>query len=302
MSGHPGAPLRLKADLALVVVSLSWGATFILVKEALNGVSTMLFLTLRFSIATLALWFTFCRRGSHYPRDPKRELLIGFIVGTCLFSGYFLQTAGLRYTSASKTAFITGFNIVLVPVLHAILYRRAPRLSELVGVVIAMIGIGLMTLNSLRLDIGFGDLLVLGCSFAFALHIVVLGHFSRRMKFETLAVNQIGTGALLGGLTFWWIETPRLTWTPGVILALAVTSLLATALAFSIQSWAQQFTTPTRTALIFSLEPVFASGTSFLIAGELLTMRAAIGALLILAGILFVELKPIRSGAHPPTV
>jgi drug/metabolite transporter (DMT)-like permease len=301
MKGEPGASPRLKADLALVVVTLIWGATFILVKEALNNVSTMLFLTMRFSIATLALWFTFRRRGSQYPRNRKRELLIGFVVGSFLFSGFFFQTAGLRYTSASKTAFITGFGVVLVPIVHAILYRRAPQISEAVGVVVAMVGIGLMTLNSLRMDIAFGDLLVLGCSFAFAFHIVFLGHFSHRMSYETLTLNQIATGALLGGLTFWWVEVPRLVWSPGVIAALAITSLLATALAFAVQSWAQQFTTPTRTALIFSLEPVFASITSFLIAGERLTVRAAVGALLILAGILFVELKPFRFGAHPST-
>jgi drug/metabolite transporter (DMT)-like permease len=299
MKAHSGAGLRLKGDLALVFVTFIWGATFILVKDALNGVSTMLFLTLRFTLATLALWFVFRGRGSHYPRNRRRELLIGLLIGACLFSGYVLQTLGLRYTTASKTGFITGFNIVLVPVLSAILYRRPPRVSEVIGVGIATAGMGLMTLNSLRFDIGFGDLLVLGCSFAYALHIVVLGHFSRHMSFETLALNQIGAGALLGALTFWWVETPRIAWTRDVIIALLVTSLLATALAFSVQSWAQQFTTPTRTALIISLEPLFAWATSFLIAGERLTLRAATGAMLILAGILFVELKPFRFGGHP---
>jgi drug/metabolite transporter (DMT)-like permease len=300
MTGH-SAPARWKADLALVSVTFIWGATFILVKEALNSVSTMLFLTLRFSIATVALWFAFRRRGAHYPRNLKRELLIGLLVGTCLFAGYVLQTAGLRYTTAAKAGFITGFYIVLVPILNAFISRRLPHPSEAAGVGLATIGMGLMTLNTLRFDIGFGDLLVLGCSFAYALHIIVLGHFARHMSFETLATNQIAAGALLGALTFWWIETPRLTWTPGLVIALAVTSLLATALAFSIQSWAQQFTTPTRTAIIFTLEPVFAWLTSFVVAGELLTGRGVSGAVLILTGILFVELKPIRFGAHPST-
>ena len=288
---------RWKADLALIGVALIWGATFILVKEALNAVSTLLFLTMRFAIAAFALWFTFRGRGSHFPRNRKRELLVGLLVGSCLFGGYVLQTAGLRYTTASKAGFITGFYIVLVPVLNAVLYRRMPQISEAAGVLFAGVGMALMTLNSFRFDIGFGDVLVLGCSFAYALHIIVLGHFSGTMTYETLAVNQIATGAVLGALTFWWIETPRLTWTTSVISALAVTSLLATALAFSIQSWAQQFSTPTLTALIFSLEPVFAWLTSFVVAGELLTGRATLGALLILAGILLVELKPIRFGS-----
>lgn len=294
-------PHRTRADLALIGIAFVWGTTFILVKEALNSVSTMLFLTMRFALATLALWFTFRGRGAHYPRNRKRELGIGFAIGACLFGGYFLQTAGLRYTSASKAGFITGFYIVLVPVLNAMIYRRKPQASEAVGVAAATAGMALMTLNSLSFDIGFGDLLVVGCSIAYAFHIILLGHFSGTISYETLSINQIGAGALLGAMTFWWIETPHVTWTPAVIAALGVTSLLATALAFAVQSWAQQFTTPTRTALIFSLEPVFAWLASYLIAGELLTRRGVAGAVLILAGILIVELKPIRFGAHPST-
>ncbi len=301
MMGDRGAPSRLKADLALVGVAFIWGSTFILVKEALNSVSTMLFLTLRFGIAAAALWFAFRRRKPKDARNRRHELLIGFVVGACLFAGYILQTAGLRYTSASKAGFITGFYIVLVPVLNATIYRRAPQVSEVIGVVFATAGMALMTLNTMRLEIGLGDLLVLGCSLAYALHIILLGHFSQQMSYEVLAVNQVGSGALLGALTFWWVETPRLAWTPGVIAALTVTSLLATALAFSVQSWAQQFTTATRTALIFSLEPVFAWLTSYVLAGEILLPRAAFGAVLILAGIFFVELKPIRFGRHPCT-
>jgi drug/metabolite transporter (DMT)-like permease len=301
MSAAPGSTPRLQADLALIGVAFIWGATFILVKEALNTVSTMLFLTLRFAIAALVLWFTFRGRGARYPRSIRRELLAGAIVGTFLFSGYFLQTAGLRYTSASKAGFITGFYIVLVPILNAVIYRRMPRITEVAGVLFATTGMALMTLNHLRFEMEYGDLLILGCSFAYAFHILLLGHYARQVSYESLSVNQIATGALLGALTFWWIETPFITWTPAVWIALGVTSLLATAVAFAVQSWAQQFTTPTRTALIFALEPVFAWLASFVIAGELLTRRGAAGAILILAGILMVELKPIRFRSHPST-
>lgn len=292
---HP----RLKADLALIGVSFVWGATFVLVKQALETVSTMLFLTMRFSIAALALWFTFRGRGAHFPRNRRRELAIGFLIGACLFSGYTLQTAGLRYTTAAKAGFITGFYIVLVPVLNAILYRKRPHPSEVLGVLFATAGMALMTLNSFALDLAFGDLLIVGCSVAYALHIIVLGHYSGQISYETLSINQIASGAVIGAATFWWVETPHLKWTPAVVAALAVTSLLATAAAFAIQSWAQQFTTATRTALIFSLEPVFAWLASFVLAGEVLTRRGVIGATLILAGILTVELKPIRFGSHP---
>jgi drug/metabolite transporter (DMT)-like permease len=111
-------------------------------------------------------------------------------------------------------------------------------------------------------------------------------------------VAQIATGAAVGAATFWWAEPVRIQWSVPLITALAVTSLFATALAFSIQTWAQRWTSPTRTALIFALEPVFAWITSFLLLGEVLSRRAGVGAALILAGILMVELKPFRLQPH----
>jgi drug/metabolite transporter (DMT)-like permease len=298
MSGRK-PPSRMAADLALVSVALIWGATFVMVKKALGDISTVLFLALRFSIAAAVLWITFRGRGAHFPRNHKFELRAGAVVGMFLFAGYMLQTAGLKLTTASQAAFITGFNIVLVPLFGALVYRRVPKISEVTGVAMATVGTGLMTLRSARFDIGRGDLLVLGCAIAFAFHILVLGHYSRQMSFESLSLYQIATCAVLGLASFWWFETPRVVWSWAVVIALVVTSLLATALSFSVQSWAQQFTTPTRTALIFSLEPVFAWVTSFLAAREVLCPRAAVGAILILAGILTVELKPMRFLSHP---
>lgn len=118
------------------------------------------------------------------------------------------------------------------------------------------------------------------------------------MSYEILSVSQIATGTVLGSISFWWLEKPHITFNASVIIALAVTSLLATAFAFAVQSWAQQFTTPTRTALIFALEPVFAWLTAYILTGEVLTRRGAAGAILILAGVLLVELKPVRFRRH----
>jgi drug/metabolite transporter (DMT)-like permease len=174
-----------------------------------------------------------------------------------------------------------------------------PQISELVGIVIAFAGMVLLTVQKDILDIGRGDLLVAGCAAAFACHIVILGRFAPKSNLGLLTVAQIATGALLGAATFWWVEPVRLEWSTSVWVALAVTSLLATALAFSIQTWAQRWSSPTRTALIFSLEPVFAWVTSYVVAGEVLSQRAMAGAALILAGILIVELKPFRAASRP---
>lgn len=283
---------RLRADLALVLVCLVWGSTFILVKGALEQVSTLLFLTIRFAAASVALAIVFRAREEKGSWSHVQELRAGAIVGLCLFTGYCLQTSGLRYTTAAKAGFITGFYIPLVPLIGAIIYRRMPYWSEALGMILATAGMALLTMPSFGLSIGRGDLLVLGSTVAYALHILALGYFARFVSHRKLALYQISTGAILGALTFWWLETPNWHFTGEVLLALVVTSLLATAFAFSIQSWAQQFTTPTRTALIFSMEPVFAWAASFLIAGETLSGRALIGAGLILSGIVLAELKP----------
>jgi drug/metabolite transporter (DMT)-like permease len=285
-------PAGWLVDGSLVAVTLIWGATFVLVKQALADVSTLLFLTLRFLIAAVALALIF-RKEFRAP-NARASLLRGIVAGIFLFGGYVLQTAGLRYTSASKAGFITGLYVPLVPIIGGLVLQKMPQISELIGIAIACAGMVLLTVQKEILDIGRGDLLVLGCAAAYSCHILILGRFAPRSNVGVLTVAQIATGALLGAATFWWVEPVRLAWTPNVWLALGVTSLLATALAFFVQTWAQRWSSPTRTVLIFSLEPVFAWLTSYLIAGEVLSHRGVAGAALILAGILVVELKPIR--------
>ncbi|HXA68224.1 MAG TPA: DMT family transporter [Bryobacteraceae bacterium] len=279
-------------DLSLVGVCLIWGATFILVKQALAGISTLLFLTLRFTIATAVLALIF--RKQFRSTNLHMSLRAGLLAGLCLFTGYVLQTFGLKYTSASKTGFLTGLYIPLVPLFSAVIYKKIPQISELCGVGIAFAGMALMTIQTDLRDINKGDLLVAGCAVVYAFHILLLGHFAGTANLGVLIVTQIATGMGVGAATFWWAEPIRLAWTTQVWVALVVTSLFATALAFSVQTWAQRWSSPTRTALIFSMEPVFAWATSYVLAGEMLSRRATLGAVLILSGILVVELKPMR--------
>jgi drug/metabolite transporter (DMT)-like permease len=289
-------PAGWKVDGSLVAMTLIWGATFVLVKQALADVSTLLFLTLRFSVAAVVLAFVF-RKEFRVP-NASASLRRGMIAGIFLFSGYVLQTAGLRFTSASKAGFLTGLYVPLVPLIAALFHQKMPQISELLGVAVACVGMVLLTVQRDLLDIGRGDLLVAGCAVAYSCHIVILGRFSPQSNLGLLTVGQIATGALIGAATFWWVEPVHITWSVGVWVALAVTSLLATALAFLVQTWAQRWSSPTRTVLIFSLEPVFAWVTSYLVAGEVLSRRATVGAGLILAGILVVELKPIGRRRH----
>jgi drug/metabolite transporter (DMT)-like permease len=284
-------------DFSLIGVALIWGTTFVLVKQALADVSTLLFLTIRFALATAALALIFRKRfrGANLGHSFRA----GLIAGICLFTGYVLQTFGLKYTSASKTGFITGLYIPLVPLFSSLVYKKTPRTPEVLGIMAAFAGMALMTIQGDILDINGGDLLVAGCAVAYAFHILVLGRFAGSADVGVLTVAQIATGMFIGASTCWWAEPLRVQWTPAVWIALGVTSLLATALAFSVQTWAQRYSSPTRTALIFSLEPVFAWATSYLVAGEVLSRRGTVGAGLILAGILLVELKPFQLGRHP---
>lgn len=289
------APPRYRADLAIIGISFIWGMTFLVVKAALKDASTLVFLALRFSLAALVLGLVYHRAARECYR-MKPILAASALTGSFLALGFVLQTVGLRYTTPSKSAFLTGLSIVMVPIFAAVFERKAPGLSEALGIVIATAGMALMTLRGESLSIARGDLLTIACAAAFAVHILLMGHFSPKFGSQPFVFFQIAIVAVLALGTFWWAEPPSIRWTPGLVGAILATGLLATALAISVQSWAQQYTSPTRTALFFAIEPVFAWLASFAIAGEVLSRRAAFGAALILAGILLVELKPVSFG------
>jgi drug/metabolite transporter (DMT)-like permease len=289
-----------KAHLLLLAVVFVWGSTFVVVKAALADISPLLFNLLRMSIATASLTLLYWR---HIGRIDRRALASGAITGLWLATGYQFQTTGLRLTTPSKSAFITGLVVVLVPLLLVIPRLRpagthAPRWNAYLGALLAFVGILLLTTPA---HAGFdfsagnaGDLLSLGCAVGFALHMLALAHFSPQVRFEQLAVLQVGFAAVFMGASLRIFEHPFVHWTPRVVVALLIAALLATAAAFTIQSWAQQFIPATHTALIFTLEPVFAWLTSFVVLGERLGGRSTLGAVLILAGIGATELLPDR--------
>jgi drug/metabolite transporter (DMT)-like permease len=290
----------LKAHLLLLAVVFVWGATFALVKSALADISPLLFNLFRMLLAALSLALLYWRHIGHIDRPA---LISGAITGFCLAAGYQFQTAGLRLTTPSKSAFITGLVVVIVPLLLVVPRLRpagthAPRWNAYLGALTAFAGILLLTAPAHAAfnftSASTGDLLTLGCSLAFSFHMLALAHFSPRIRFEQLAVLQVGFAAVFMGLSLPLFEHPFVHWTPRVVIALLIASLLATAAAFTIQSWAQQFIPPTHTALLFTLEPVFAWLTSFIFLGERLGMRSTLGAVLILAGIGLSELLPQR--------
>ncbi len=295
------------AHLLLLAVVIVWGATFVLIKDALQDASPLLFNLLRMTLAFLALAIVNHRQLRHINRHA---LVSGVIVGLFLAAGYQFQTAGLALTTPAKSAFVTGLVVVFVPLLTVIPALRSantppPRWTTAIGALLAFSGLLLLTtpagtsFQNLFVSIGPGDLLTLACAIAFAGHLLALAHTSHRVPTAQLATLQIGVAALLMAITLPLGGQPHLSVTPRLVIALAVTSLLATAAAFTIQSWAQQHLPPTHTAILLTLEPVFACLTSFLVLHEHLGLRSLLGAALILAGIIVIEL--LSATAPVPT-
>jgi drug/metabolite transporter (DMT)-like permease len=284
----------LKAHVLLVLITLIWGATFVVIKDALADVSPLFFNAIRMSLAALVLAAVFHRE---LKRISVKALRSGFLVGFFLFLGNELQTSGLKYTTPSKSAFLTGVSVVLVPVFLALLWRRSINRWSAVGVGMAFIGLYLVTVTASTgtgmnlASMNHGDLLTLGAAVVFAFHIIFIGHVTQTQRWQQITVVQVAVTALLMILTVPFAEKPTVVWSPPVIWGIAITGFLSLALAFAVQAWAQQFTPPTHAALIFSLEPVFAWLTSFVFLGERLGGRAGLGALCILAGVLISEEK-----------
>ena len=305
--------MKLRAYLLMLFVVAVWGSTFVLIKGALAHATPAAFNLVRMTLA-----FAVMAIGYHrYWRGIRRwQVFSGAVVGLCLATGYQFQTLGLARTTPSKSAFITGLLVVLVPLLSSIPGLRPPGEGPRAGMpfwapcwhsqesfcslcppTTGSAG-GFLSLLPDISSINLGDVLTFGCAVGFAFHCIALGHVSPRIAFQPLALLQVGFCALFMAVSLPFIERPHLEWTAGLIAALAIAAVLATAAAFSIQSWAQSILPSTHTALIMTMEPVFAWITSFLVTGERLGLRPACGALLILAGIALTELVP---QPHVPT-
>jgi drug/metabolite transporter (DMT)-like permease len=310
--------MKPRAYLLMVFVVAIWGSTFVLVKGALADATPGAFNLIRMTLAFALLCVAYHRSWRTIRRS---HIAAGALVGLCLAAGYQFQTTGLARTTPSKSAFITGLVVVLVPLFSSIpgLHppgSRPPRWNAFLGATLAFIGILLLTAPSVAAtstaattsriaglfpdlsSMNVGDMLTFGCAIGFAFHCLALSHVSPRIAFQPLALLQVGFCAIFMAISLPLIEHPQVHWTPHLVIALGIAAALATAAAFSIQSWAQSVLPSTHIALLLTLEPVFAWITSFLFTGERLGLRPASGAILILIGIALTELVP---QPHVPT-
>ncbi|QED48364.1 DMT family transporter [Cytobacillus dafuensis] len=286
----------LFADASLLLIAFIWGATFVLVQNAIAFLEPFSFNGVRFSIAAILLgsWLLVFER-KQLKHFNKKLIISGIIIGIFLFIGYAFQTLGLLFTSSSKAGFITGLSVVLVPLFSFFLLKIKPGRNAIIGVSIATCGLYLLTMtDSVSLNIGDGYVFI--CAIGFAMHIILTGKYSSKFPSLLLTVVQILTVAVLSIVFAYLTEDWKQAVRPEVILqgkvlsALIITSVFATALAFFAQTSFQKYTTPTRVALIFATEPVFAAGTAYIWAHERLSYSAIIGCILIFAGMIFAEL------------
>ncbi len=284
---------RAKAELLLVVTTFVWGSTFVIVKGALADASPFPFLSVRFILAGVLMLAVMARW-----RLPQPVLLPSLVLGILLFAGYAFQTWGLIFTTPSKCAFITGFSVVLVPVISLLEGYRL-RAANACGAALGLLGIYFLVLPSGFTAVNRGDVLTLFGAIAFAAHIVWVGTYTRRHSFLHLAPGQILAVGIIATLAVPLAPQAHLHWTGRLVFAIIVTAVFATAFAFGTQVWAQQYTPPAHTALIFSLEPVFAALASRLVIGEHLGGRVLIGAAFILAGVVISE---VWGGGTPAPV
>ncbi len=257
-----------------------------MVKDALQDVSPAGFIVLRFAIGTAALAPFAARRRASSIEGVRSRAFLGVVValGVALTAGYLLQTVGLQYTDPSSAAFITGLFVVFTPLIEVALRRHALRRSTVVAVGLAVLGLFLIT--GATLHVSAGDALTLGCAVAFAVQIVILGRWSSHFDPFVLNTAQMGALALF--------TLPALAVTgPGALTvrawtAIVVTGLACSALAFTLQVYGQRHASATRSALLLSLEPVFATATAYT-TGHGLGALGAAGAAVILAAILVEE-------------
>jgi drug/metabolite transporter (DMT)-like permease len=285
---------RLLADLALAFCALIWGTTFVVIKDALADISVIAYLAVRFGLAAVLMAAIYWRslRGL-----TPRCIWAGAQIGLFMFGGYVFQIAGLKYTTPSKAAFITGTFVVFVPILLAVFGRRRIAGWIWVGAVAVLAGLYFLTVPPEGFGgLNRGDPIVFVCAIMFALHMIFIGRHVGRHSVAALSFLQVATTAVLSAVllpisaaTGW--EQPHLAWTGYLVFAILLTAIGATVLGFSLQTWAQQYASPSHAAILVSLEPVFAAITSLALGREHLGARVLAGAALIFAGILLAEWK-----------
>jgi drug/metabolite transporter (DMT)-like permease len=278
----------VKVNALLVLVTMIWGSTFLIVQQTIRLTGPFTFLAMRFGIGALVLAVIFHKRLAQITRA---EIITGSLIGLFLFGTYALQTTGLQYTTSSKAGFITGLYVPLVAILAVPLLRQKPTLSSLLGVMLSVVGVTLISVNSsFQFTFGLGEFLVMGCAIATALHVICISKFAPRVDAMNLALVQIALTAILSLIAMPiarepFVLPPMPVWGSALFMGVA-----ATAFALAVMNRVQQFVSSTQATLIYALELVWV-GLLGSLAGEQLSLFAWIGCGCIVLGMITGELR-----------
>jgi len=282
--------IKIKAEVILLGVVIIWGYTFPVIKNVLNIIPPFTFLTYRFFLAFSLIYLIF---RSRLRRINSLTIKNGFLIGLFLFLGYFGQTVGTQFTTATKTAFITGISVVIVPIISYFWTREKIYRNSAIGVLLAMIGLWLMNTNGTIYHINLGDSLVFLGAIGFALYIVAVDIYTKKLDYVQLVFIQLITVSLMSFLMAIIYEKEALTlhYNSYVWWAVVLNGVFATALAFYLQNRFQKYSNPTKIAIIFSAEPVFGALFSYLILGETIGIFGFMGGVAIFSGMFVAQIE-----------
>ena len=281
----------LIADTALFSIAVLWGFNFVVIKDVIGRVDPMLYVMLRYVVAT-AIFAAIVPRS--LTRSTRPQWVMGAILGACYLTALIVQTIGLQYTTPGKSGFITGLNVAMVPFLYWIVAKRSPGGTQILGAIVATVGLGVLSLQG-DFTMSWGDGLTLLAALFYALHIMTTGFFAPRVPPATLAVTQMAASAVIASAIAPFVTDITLDLPWQVWAAVLWTAVSGTIYAFFLQSWAQRRTTSTHAAVLLCLESVFSAVFGIIFGMDTLTWRLVTGAALIFGGILIIETLPGRS-------
>lgn len=277
----------LMAKLALLLATLIWGTSFVVVKDAVDIIPTAYLLAVRFSVACIVLALIFFKKLKKINRE---YLLHGLIIGTCLFLAYYIQTLGIEDTTPGKNAFITAAYCVMVPFMFWFINRKRPDKYNIIAAVLCLAGIGFVSLTA-DLTVGKGDALTLVAAVFYALHMVFIAMFSKDKDPTVLTILQFAVTAVFSWIASFMVKPIAFEITTSLATSVLYLALFATAACLLLQNVGQKYTNPSEAAIILSLESVFGVLFSILLYGEKITPQIGVGFVLIFVAIIISETK-----------
>lgn len=277
---------QLKADLMLLMITVFWGASYMLTKIGLEGLEPFNLTALRFIIAFIIATIVF--RKEIFSADV-RTIKYAFILGIILFGMFISMAFGLGHTTASNAGFLISLSVILIPIISFVFLKQKIEKKVIMGVCLALIGIALMTLDA-KFTVNIGDLLCILCALLCSIHVIVIGIFTKEVDPIALGALQLGFAGIFSIIFSAFTETISLPRTALSWLSVLLLSIFCTAIGYIVQTIAQQHTTATHTGLILSLEPVFSAIFAYIFLEEVLAPKGYLGGIILLSGVLIAEI------------